>query len=110
MRVPYWPLLLGPTAAYGLGALLNFLALAANGGQMPVLFPGGCANGFGDDIIHACMTSSSHLKFLADWIIINHLGAFSPGDLLLMLQEVTFRPALFAWVVLVVKDHQHVQR
>jgi len=105
-KIIYWSLLLGPTSFYGLGALMNFLALAANGGQMPVLFPGGCAEGLGGDVIHTCMTSSSHFKFISDWIVVNHLGVFSPGDLLLMLWDTAFWPALFAWIILTVIDRQ----
>jgi hypothetical protein len=94
LKIPYWQFLLGPSLAFGLGFLFNALVRAANHGQMPVLWPGGCPPGtMGDDIIHSCMVAPTRLKFLADWII-THSGVASPGDFLEWLFEATFWPGL----------------
>lgn len=103
MKIPYSYLLLGPSALFALGFILNAVVMAANGGQMPVLFPGGCADGFGDDVIHSCMNGATHLKFLADWIVINHVGVASPGDFGEWAGDAAFWPALTAWVALIIK-------
>lgn len=104
-KIPYWPLLVVPSLAFGIGFCLNAIVMSANNGQMPVLFPGGCpADGLGDDFIHTCMTQATHIKFLADWVVIRHLGIASPGDFFEWFHEATFWPSLTAWVALVVSD------
>jgi hypothetical protein len=103
-KIPYWQLLLGPSLAFGLGFLSNALVMAANHGSMPVLLPAGLQLD-PDDWIHSVMTSATHLKFLADWIVIRGFGIASPGDFGEWLYEVTFIPALAAWLGLVVRDH-----
>jgi hypothetical protein len=73
LRIPYWPLQLGPSALFAIGFALNAFVMGINGGQMPVLIPGGgcpAEIGQGQDWIHSCMTASTHLKIIADWIVI----------------------------------------
>ena len=106
IKRPYWPLLLGPTFLYYLGSFFNVGVMAINHGQMPVLVPGNdCSLIEPEDFIHTCMTAGTHLKFLADWIVINHFGVASPGDFLEWACDQTFWPALFAWVMFVIRDH-----
>lgn len=105
IKIPYWPLIAGPWLLFGLGFISNAIVMAVNNGQMPVQFPGGCPEGgFGEDIIHSCMTHATHLKFLADWVVIRGVGIASPGDFLEWLCEATYLPALYAWFALVVKE------
>lgn len=110
-RVPYWPFLIVPAAAYGLGFLLNEIVISINNGQMPVLSPGGCSSAIAgvlfteDDYIHSCMTGASHLKFLSDWIIIKGMGIASPGDFLIWGGDRVMWPALIIWATLVIKSH-----
>lgn len=97
MKLPKWLLLVSPSALYALGYALNALVMAANHGQMPVLWPGGCAGYPQDnDILHVCMDAHTHLKFLADWIV-QHDGVASPGDYLEWASDVTFWPCIFIW-------------
>lgn len=98
-------LIAGPSLLFALGYLMNALVMAANHGQMPVLFPGGgCGPDgfFSEDLVHVCMTAQSHLKFLADWIAMvedGHLRAMlSPGDFLEMAGTVSFFPSL--WIAM----------
>lgn len=108
-KIPYWPLIVGPALSFGFGFLLNALVMAANHAQMPVLMPGGDCSLIGEgDFIHSCMSAGTHLKFLADWIVINHMGIASPGDFLEWLSDATMVPGLFAWIVLVIRDHNKV--
>lgn len=105
--VPDKFLLLGPSFTGLVGAFLNQVALVANNGQMPVLFPGGCDK-FPDrdgDLIHTCMTHASHLKVLSDWINL-HVSIMSLGDLLLLAGESTFWYFLVAWGVVMIKRNQ----
>lgn len=105
-KIPYWPLLIGPWLSFGVGFTLNALVMAANKGQMPVILPGGDASILDpSDLIHCAMTSTTHLKFLADWIVINGLGIASPGDFFEWAYEFTWFPALIAWITLVLKDY-----
>lgn len=79
---------------------LNKIVMAFNGNQMPVLIPGGvCPENIGD--LHSCMTSATHLKFLADWINV-HYGIMSIGDLFIGLGDITFLPGLIIWAVLMI--------
>jgi Family of unknown function (DUF5317) len=104
-RIPHWPLLLGPAALFALGFVLNAFVMGINGGQMPVLIPGGgCPINPDADFLHSCMTASTHLKILADWIVIKGIGIASPGDFGEWACDAAFWPALTAWVALVVKD------
>ena len=104
-KIPYWPFLLGPALSFALGFSMNALVMAANHGQMPVLVPGGhCGLIDPDDFIHSCMTSATHFKILADWIVINHFGVASPGDFFEWFAEQTFVPSLAIWIALVIKD------
>lgn len=111
-KIPYWPLLIGPTLLFGIGFAMNAVVMAANGGQMPVLIPGGCTTDIQNALlneemrIHSCMTSATHLKFLADWIVIRGIGIASPGDFLEWLCEATQVPAFILWVAAMIKDKQ----
>jgi hypothetical protein len=108
--IPYWPLLTGPALFFGIGFAMNAIVMAANHGQMPVLWPGGCPqDGVSEDVfpIHACMSAATHLKFLADWIVIRGLGVTSPGDFFEWLSDATLMPALYMWLALVIRD-KHV--
>jgi hypothetical protein len=110
MKIPYWYLLLGPSLAFAVGFLSNALVMAANHGQMPVIVPGGHMEIFDpDDLIHCAMTAQTHLKFLADWIVIRDTGIASPGDFGEWLWEATFIPGLAAWFALLIKDHNQTK-
>lgn len=104
MKIPHWLFLAGPTLAMGLGCAMNFIVMAANHGQMPVLIPGGDASLYEQDAFHCAMTASSHLKFLADWIVIKDLGVASPGDLSEWLYDATLWPGFIIWATLKLKD------
>ena len=104
LKIPYWYLLIGPYALFMLGFAMNAIVMSQNGGQMPVQFPGGYPEG-DSDIIHCAMTHATHLKVLADWIVIKSIGVASPGDILEFAYDVSFLPALSAWFALVIKDH-----
>lgn len=107
-KIPYWPLLLGPMLMFGLGFAMNAIVCGVNGASMPVLVPSSMTvNGCPidpEDWIHHCMTAQTHLKILADWIAINHLGIASPGDLLEWASEATSVPAFFLWIGCILKD------
>jgi len=105
----YWYLLLIPPMMPYAGMAMNALVMALNGGQMPVLYPGGCGNYPDDaDLIHVCMTHASHLKLLCDWIVVQ-MGIASPGDMLIFFGEYFSIPALFAWVMMIWHDHAREQ-
>lgn len=102
-NIPYKALLLGPTLLFGLGFLLNAIVMGLNYGQMPVLVSG-CTSEMFNDSVHACMTSSTHLKIISDWIVINGLGIASPGDFLEWFWDIAFWPCLVAWFALVINE------
>lgn len=108
--IPHWEFALGPILMFGLGLGMNALVMAVNNNQMPVYMPGGCTlDIFKDEggfIIHTCMTKASHLKFLADWFILNRSGIASPGDFFIWAAEKALEPGLFAWLILVLNDYQ----
>ena len=97
-------LLFGPWACFALGFAMNATVVALNHGQMPVQYPAGSQLGLSGaingDNLHTAMTSATHLKFLADWILINGLGIASPGDFLEWAHDVFATPCLAAWVAL----------
>jgi hypothetical protein len=103
-----YALIFGPALMFAFGFILNAIVMSANGGQMPVLMPGGCPVDGMDEVfpIHVCMTATSHLKFLADWIVINHFGIASPGDFFLWGGESAFWPALFGFFMRLTKEKQ----
>src|SRR5260221_1869027 len=108
IKIPYWPLLLGPSLCFMLGFFLNSLAVASNHGVMPVL-TSNCevreaAWDESGDSIHACMTKSSRLKIFSDWVFIPGLGTASLGDGLETIYDKGMFPALFIWIALIVKD------
>lgn len=100
--IPYWYLLIGPALLTTLGAVLNWLVMYANGGQMPVLAPNGC-----EDVLlqhyHVCATSQSHLMLLADIMRYGSLHV-SIGDFCIDGGVNSFWPALTAWCALMIKD------
>jgi hypothetical protein len=107
-KIPYWYLLVGPTALFVIGFALNVLVMVANKNQMPVLIPGGYTDLLNpDDVFHTAMKASTHLKIIADWICISG-GVASPGDFFIWAYDATFIPALAAWLALVIKDQQEV--
>ncbi len=109
MKLPIWTLVIVPTAAWYFGFALNAIAVAANHGAMPVLFPQilldlGMSTKMlavdGGDAIHSVMTPETHLKFLCDWILIRGIGIFSIGDAFEMFGEATRDYGLVAFVAL----------
>lgn len=109
-RIPYWPFLLGPFLIYGLGYLMNAVVIAANGGQMPVLFPGGCPDPklMAEDVIHVCMDASTRLSFLADWMFLiqqEKVNMYSPGDFLVIASRTWKDASILTWAVLMIKDY-----
>jgi Family of unknown function (DUF5317) len=72
-RVTGVPLLL-------LGGLLNFAAIAANGGQMPRAIPPSDPAGFHNVV---AMDENTRLAFLGDWITAPNGQLYSIGDLLI---------------------------
>lgn len=101
-------LLTVPALMFGFGFLLNALVMAANQGQMPVLIPGGIAAGCpidpDKDFLHSCMTQATHLKFLADWVVIKGIGIASPGDFSEWACEAAFWPSIVAFVARISKN------
>jgi len=96
-------LLAVPAVCVVFGSLANMVVMAANGGQMPVLWPAGCtADSFSSDSLHVCMTEDTNLKFLADWIVLKW-GVASPGDFGIWTYELIKVPFLSAWSALVIR-------
>src|SRR5258708_749772 len=95
-------LLAGPQVLFYTGFASNALVMAANGGQMPVLVPGGCTDSDVDRWhgevqregmqVHTCMTPETHLKVLGDWIVLRGRGIMSLGDALLWASELSSTP------------------
>ena len=105
-KIPYWYLLLGPTLLFAIGFALNAIVMALNGGPMPVHYTA-CAKMLDpEDMLHSCMTSATHLKILADWIVIKSLGIASPGDMLEWASDILTKPGLIAWVTLIIFDRE----
>lgn len=104
-KIPYWYLLMGPTMLFAFGFFCNAVVMGINNGPMPVHFVG-CENNMiaPDDTLHSCMTSATHLKILADWIVIKSIGVASIGDLFEWASDLTIMPCLFAWFALVIRD------
>lgn len=106
LRIPYAALLYIPIIMKFLGAMSNFIVLAFNNGQMPVLMAGGCLNfDGGDDIVHTCMSHVSHLKFFSDWMHLRGEGYCSPGDFLVWGGRYIQTPFLSAWIALFIRDY-----
>lgn len=100
-KIPYWYVAATPWILFGAGFLMNAVVMAFNGAQMPVLLPGGHNVISDEDIVHTAMTATTHLRFLADWIVINDVGIASPGDFLEWLYSYTWMPAAIAWLTLI---------
>jgi hypothetical protein len=104
MKIPYKSVLLSPYILILLGSIANQIAVRANGGHMPVLFPGGdCSLLDSDDLAHSCMTHATHVKILCDWIL-SSSAVSSLGDFALEVGNQIQTPSLIAWVALVLRD------
>jgi hypothetical protein len=100
MKIPYWPLLVGPAILFAFGFFLNGVTAAVNGGRMPA-FMSPCE--FDPmDWMHTCFSKATHLRILADWIYMGK-GYESVGDIFENLYELTFLPALVAWIALMIR-------
>lgn len=73
-----------------IGAAINLLVVLANSGRMPVVLSvaqtqdGGILAKHGTLGQYTVMTSSTHLNWLADWVVIPPLPqGYSPGDILI---------------------------
>ena len=103
-RIPYLWLLIGPWVLFGIGFTLNAVAMAANGAQMPVLFPNwDPAYLSAEDFRHVAMTAHTHLKFLCDWIVVKYSGTYSVGDLFILAFGATWQTSLGAWAALTIR-------
>ena len=108
--IPYKALLYSPYVLLTLGSALNRIVIAANGGFMPVLVPGGCPTADGIlDPIHSCLTATTHFKLLSDWLVY-HSEISSLGDWLLDAGNFLGYPLIAAWVALVAKDLEYAKR
>jgi hypothetical protein len=109
-KVPFWYLLVLPSALWIAGYFLNATVVAANHGQMPVEGPVECvfhAAETRNDYIHVCMDKDSKLKWLADWIYSPpDKGMASPGDYFMFVYEYTALPCWLIWMVLMVVGHK----
>ena len=119
IRIPYVYLLIVPYLCLAFGAGLNWLAVGANHGYMPVQGyiecakqpvqgAGPLAQMFGPvepdtDPIHVCMNKNTHLKVLCDWLLIPSVGTASIGDLFEWAYEKTFWPFIYMWFALAIK-------
>lgn len=103
LRIPYWYFLVLPSAAFFIGALMNVLVIAANHASMPVLVPNGLSLD-AEDWIHHAMTPATHLKLLADWIVIRGEGVASIGDYLIWAGLKTREICWIVWAALVIRD------
>ncbi len=102
-KLPFWYLLIGPTAMIKTGMFMNEITMALNNGLMPVLLPGGCTPSNLKEWIevggtHGCMNPLSHGKIFADWLNY-HTSIASLGDLLIFAGQDAAWPCLFAWAV-----------
>lgn len=111
LKFPHLPVLAAPYLIFGLGVLLNVLAITANHGYMPVAASAIIVNQFGVtthgqilDEVHRCMTQSDHLKILCDWIQIPRESVCSPGDLCLWAGEWLMGPSFVAWLTMLWRD------
>lgn len=89
-----WPLVLGPQIISYSGALMNQIAMAANGAVMPVLYAGSSIK---MDEDHTWMVPTTHYKILCDWINL-HSVVMSPGDVLIYLSDYIQAPLFWAWI------------
>lgn len=87
-----------PYILFAVGFGSNALVCAFNGGQMPVQEPGACHLDPSDDPLHVCMDHNTHMKMLADWILIPNVGVASPGDLLEWAFAYTKTELLWLWL------------
>lgn len=106
-KIPYFWLLAAPYLAFAVGFILNGIVVFANHHQMPVYPVGGdCSFLDADDLVHSCMTTHTHLKFLADWIVSGE-GVSSIGDAFMDAFRATQIYVFLVWIVLIVRDIFH---
>lgn len=105
-KIPHWPFLLGPVILFATGAAMNIIVMGLNHGQMPVNHALCSSMLEPDDWKHACMTSATHLKVIADWLVINGMGVASIGDLLMWAGSATWNYSLIVWASLMIVDRQ----
>lgn len=82
-----------------LGSFMNELVVGLNHGYMPVFLPGNFCQG--NDILdrnHICMSATTHLNWLADFIVSNS-GVSSPGDFLEDLGSVIKLPSFIVGIL-----------
>lgn len=104
MKIPYKSLLFTPYVLVLLGIACNVAVQLANGQHMPVLPPGGnCSLLNPHDAVHACMTQTTHLKFMADGIMSDR-SIESLGDLFQDFANTIQVPAALAWLTLTIRD------
>lgn len=104
MKIPYKILLLTPCILIIVGIAANVAVQLANHQHMPVLFPGGdCPVLPPHEVVHACMTQATHLKFLGDIIMDDH-ALSSIGDVLQDFGTAIAMPAFVTWVFLIVRS------
>lgn len=96
MKSSYWYILATPFLMILLGTAMNQVAIFANGGHMPVYYPGGACVADAEDIVHVCMTHATHVKFLCDWILSSR-AVSSIGDELQNYGNDMITPALVVW-------------
>ena len=102
-KIPYFWLLAAPYLSFAAGFTLNGIVVLANHHQMPVYPVGGGCDFIGDDLVHVCMNSHTHLKFLADIFVTND-GVSSIGDAFMEAYYATKIPVLVAWGILIARD------
>lgn len=101
-KIPYKLFLLGPAATFIAGALLNKIAIGVNNGAMPVQMKD-CSI---SETYHVCMTIDTHLKFLCDWILMNHGSIVaSPGDILVWTGNDCFLWGILIWILFTIRDY-----
>ena len=89
-----WPLLIVPTVLTWMGIACNAIVTIANGGIMPVRYPGCTADLMNGP--HVCMTTTSHIKFLAD-VFTSNAGIMSVGDYLMEFSDDIRFPLMVLW-------------
>ena len=89
-----------PLLAWALGYTLNAIVMGVNHGRMPVLISGCDQSVFSpQDFIHTCMIPTTHLKFLADWIVVDQSKIASLGDFLEWGSEFVWQFCAGAWLM-----------
>ena len=108
-HLPFLLLVLLPVLLWGLGYSMNVIVMAANHGTMPVYLWNCGGIDFGK--VHSCMTSATHLKWMADWINVGtgeSITLASLGDGLEFLVESTWVYCVIIWMFLVIEKHHRL--